>query len=237
MNRKLFIIALLVLFSACRQTQQQETSQNKNVAKDIPLYNKTPATSENKEPLFNPGIKNVPANIASFIPAGFSAIDTTSGDLNLDAYPDMILVLKNNQEDDSSEEQQDKQYKRQLLILAGQPDHTFKLVKKNDKAVASKDDGNDDDPFTGITIRNGYFSVEMGVAGGNQHWQQIVTFKYDKAKADWFLYKNGFISYRFNDSNDPNAEALVKDVEETKTVKDFGIVPFERYDIYKDDKN
>jgi hypothetical protein len=36
-----------------------------------------------------------------------------------------------------------------------------------------------------------------------------------------------------NDSQDPNAEALVLDVQKQKTVKDFGIISFDNFDIYK----
>ena len=122
-----------------------------------------------------------------------------------------------------------------MLLFLGQPDQTYKLVHRNDNAVYCFDCGGVfGDPFTGVTIKNGYFSIEHGIAGG-QHWEQVITFKYDKLKKDWFLYKDHFVSYKFNESDDPNAEALVLDVDKMRTKKDFGIIPFGKFDVYKED--
>lgn len=240
MHYKYYVIPFLLIITSCGSSTQERVSANKGVARDIPISRdtniKTASNSNKDEDIFNPAIRNLPQNIASFIPKGFSAIDTTSGDLNLDDYPDMILVLKNNLEDSTINSDDDKQQKRPLYILIGQADNTYKLVRKNDNAIECKGCGGvGGDPFTGITIKNGYFSLEHGISGG-QHWENIITFKYDKAKADWFLYKDGFISYKYNESNDPDAEALIKDVEKIRTVKDFGIIPFESYDIFKEKK-
>lgn len=179
-------------------------------------------------------INNLPPSIAQFVPAGYIAIDTTSGDLNLDAYPDMVLVLKKSGEETSSDFAKNRPEKRPLIILAGQPDKSYKLEKRNDNVVLCIDCGGaEGDPFTGITIKKGYFSVEHGISGG-AHWVQIITFKYNKQKANWYLHQDGAISYKFNDSTDDNAEALVKDNETIKRKKDFGLVSFDQYDVYKE---
>ena len=124
--------------------------------------------------------------------------------------------------------------KRPLLLLLGQVDSSYKLACRNDNAVYCIDCGGVfGDPFTGTTIKNGYFSIEHGIAGG-QHWEQVTTFKYDRAKGNWFLYKDHFISYKLNDSRDENAEALVKETDKLKTVRNFGTVPFEKFNIYSE---
>lgn len=80
------------------------------------------------------------------------------------------------------------------------------------------------DPFTGVTIKNGYFSVEH-YGGSGWRWTRIVTFKYAPAEKNWFLFKDGGDSFH----------ALDPEKVKTKisTVKNFGKVPFERFDIYK----
>jgi hypothetical protein len=165
---------------------------------------------------------------------GYEALDTASGDLNLDAYPDMILVLKRNGEDTVSDMNYDAPVKRPLLILTGTADGNYQLAGRNDNAVLCYNcSGMFGDAFTGVTIKHGYFSIEHSIAGG-QHWESVTTFKYDKGKNDWFLYIEGYISYRMNDDTSADAEALVKDVESQKTVKDFGVVSFGKYDTYRE---
>ncbi len=179
-------------------------------------------------------VNNLPTKISQFIPIGYSVIDTASGNLNLDSLNDMILVLRKDGEDSTSNFANDKPDKRPLLILLGQPNNVYKVADRNDNAVYCIDCGGVfGDPFTGITIKNGYFSIEHAIAGG-EHWEQVITFKFDKLKADWFLYKDHYISYKLNDSNDDNADALLKDVDKLETVKDFGIISFDKFNIYND---
>ena len=192
------------------------------------------ADGVNKHISFNDSVDSIPESLKTFVPAGYSAINLSSGDANLDGLTDKILVLRKNTEATTSNYAAGKPDKRPLLLLLGQPDHTYQLAIQNNNAVYCIDCGGAfGDPFTGTSIKKGFFSIEHGVAGG-QHWEQITTFKFDKAKNKWFLYKDHFISYKLNDSNDADAEALVKETDQLKTVKDFGIVSFETFNIYKD---
>jgi hypothetical protein len=177
-------------------------------------------------------INNLPKKISQFIPIGYSAIDTSSGNLNFDSLKDMILVLRKDGEDSTSDFANCKPEKRPLLILLGQPNNVYKVAYRNDNAVYSIDCGGVfGDPFTGITIKNGYFSIEHGISGG-EHWEHVITFKFDKLKSNWFLYKDHYIHYKFNDDNSDNADALVKDVDKLESVKNFGTIWFEKFNIY-----
>lgn len=121
------------------------------------------------------------------------------------------------------------------MLLLGQSDNSFKLAWRNDNVVYCIDFGGVfGDPFTGTTIKNGYFSIEHGIAGG-QHWEQVITFKYDRLKNNWFLYKDHYVSCKLKESNNPNAEALVLDVDKTKTSNEFGVIPFEKFNIYNEE--
>ncbi len=161
----------------------------------------------------------------SFIPKGFSLLSSSKGNLNLDALEDAIIVIKADNEKETSDVV-DRPTKRPLLILIGKGKNEFELVKRNENAVYCVDCGGVfGDPFEGVTIKNGYFSVEH-YGGSSWRWTRIITFKYSKAENDWFLHKDGGDS--FNVTADP-------DTKETKirTVKDFGKIAFEKYDIYK----
>ena len=168
----------------------------------------------------------VPAALKKYIPAGFEALNVTKGDLNRDAYPDFILVLKKKGEEKTSDVI-DHPEKRPLLIFLGQADQSFKLAAKSNNSVYCVDCGGMmGDPFTGISIKNGYFSVEH-YGGSGHRWTRIVTFKYSPADKNWYLFKDG------GDRFHATAPEEVK--TEVKTVKNFGKIPFQKFDIYKDE--
>jgi hypothetical protein len=232
MKRNLIYIAfVLITLFACKKAEQKTIDKNeveKQAIEQPAIVQESKLEVNNTEETDTEGIKNLPEVISKFVPKGFTVINITSGNLNLDEYSDTILVLKENNEEASEEEKN-----RPLLLLLGQPDKDFKLEKRNNRAVfCFACGGMGGDPFVGITIKNGYFSIEHGIHGG-QHWDDITTFKYDKSKQNWFLHKEGYESYKMNDSQDSNAEELVLDVKRQKTVKDFGIISFDNFDIYK----
>lgn len=169
----------------------------------------------------------VPANLKNFVPKGYDVLDLTKGDLNRDGYPDAIMVLYKKGEEKTSDVINHPE-KRPLLVLTGQADKAYKLATRSDNAVYCVDCGGQmGDPFTGITIKNGYFSVEH-YGGSGWRWTRIVTFKYSPQEKKWFLYKDG--GERFNAITHEEAKTDIL------TVKNFGKVSFESFDIYKDKK-
>ncbi|MBC9912745.1 hypothetical protein [Chitinophaga varians] len=167
-----------------------------------------------------------PTSLKAFIPKGYEILDTTTGDLNRDAWPDMVMVLRKKGEDSTSDVVEHPE-KRPLLVLLGQPDHSYKLAARNDNVVYCVDCGGMmGDPFQGVTIKQGYFSVEH-YGGSAWRWTRIITFKYAPEDKNWYLYKDGGDSFH----------ASMPDSVTTKvrTVKDFGKVPLVKYDIYKRD--
>ncbi|GGI51700.1 hypothetical protein GCM10011425_29120 [Mucilaginibacter galii] len=172
-------------------------------------------------------VVTVPANLKGFVLKGYDVLDLTKGDLNRDNYPDAIMVLYKKGEEKTSDVISHPE-KRPLLILICQPNKTYKLAGRSENAVYCVDCGGQmGDPFTGITIKNGYFSVEH-YGGSAWRWTRIVTFKYSALDKNWFLFKDG--GERFY--------AITHEEVKTKvsTVKNFGRVPFENFDIYKDKK-
>lgn len=185
-----------------------------------------------KHDTFNKKINISNEKLKSFIPKGYEAIAEKKGNLNLDKTEDCILVIRKTTEETTSNMDEGKPDKRIVLLLLGQKDGSYKLAYKNQNVSDCIDCGGVfGDPFSGISIKNGYFSIEHKIAGGH-HWEQIITFKFNKTKNNWYLYKDHFINYVLNTSNDPNAEALIADVDKLKTVKDFGEISFQKFNIY-----
>lgn len=170
--------------------------------------------------------KVAPDDLKKFIPANYTILDEAIGDLNLDQIPDLILVLKKNGEANSSDVIEHPE-KRPLLILLRDKNNALKLVRKNDNAVYCVNCGGVmGDPYMGISIKNGYFSVEH-YGGSAWRWTRIITYKYVKADKEWYLYKDGSESF--------HASAPEKVESKIKTTKNFGKVKFEKFDIYKDE--
>jgi hypothetical protein len=168
---------------------------------------------------------DVPASLKSFIPRGYEALDLSTGDLNGDAYPDAVLILYKKGEEKTSDVISHPE-KRPLLLMIGQANKTYKIAARSDNAVYCLDCGGQmGDPFMGVTIKNGYFSVEH-YGGSGWRWTRIVTFKYSPADKNWFLHKDG--GERFNAISKEEVKTTVK------TVKNFGKVPFQKFDIYKE---
>lgn len=163
--------------------------------------------------------------IEKFIPEGYTLLDSATGDLNLDPYPDILLVLKKSGEDSISNVV-DYTVKRPLLILIGQADKQFKLSARNDNAVYCVNCGGMmGDPYMGIVIKKGYFSIEH-YGGSAWRWTRIITFKYSTADKNWYLHKDGGVYYH---TTEPD-----KMETNIKTTKEFGKIAFDKFDIYSD---
>ena len=231
MLKQTLLIGFLLMLIACGQNKGKnpETISSDSLSTkthqtiDAPKENNTSAI---KREAYNEDIKNLPPNLSVFVPEGYTALDTTSGDLNLDQYSDMVLVLKKNEESTTSDVSEHPE-KRPLLILIGQADNTYKLAAKSSTAVYCIDCGGMmGDPFMNVVIKKGYFSIEH-YGGSAWRWTRTITFKYSSVDNYWYLHKDGHESFNVDDP----------DKVETKiyTTKDFGKVPFDVFDIYKED--
>lgn len=229
------LIGLFFTVTSCGQKTEStfasvtndSTVVKANANTEKPTANSADTTALNiQRQAYNDDIKNLPPTLAQFVPEGYTVLDTTSGDLNLDQYADMILVLKKNGEENTSDVVEHPE-KRPLLILLGQSDKTYKLAASNDNAVYCIDCGGVmGDPFMDVVIKNGFFSIEH-YGGSGWRWTRTITFRYSPSDHYWYLHKDGGDSFH---SAEPD-----KVTTKVKTTKDFGKVPFDRFDIYKKD--
>ena len=175
-----------------------------------------------KHVAFKKDINSLPKNIASHIPSGYTAIDTVFGDLNKDRYRDLLLVLKRNGEDTTYEE-----HKRPLLLLLGQRDKSYKMAARNDNVVACISCGGMmADPYVGAKIQKGDFSIDH-FGGSGQRWSETLTFRFSPKVRKWYLHKIALFS--FDIARPEKGESW-----KVKTIKHFGRVNFERYNIKSD---
>ena len=210
--RILFLIPFL-LFS-CRQKESPKTVLPANVEIEKPAVTSSATPSQVPD-----------SDLNAFVPAGYEILDTASGDLNGDAHTDFLLVLKKPNEEELKNTE-GAVLDRPLLILTGAAGGMLHLAARNDKVVYHVNDGGMmGDPYTGLTIKKGYFSVEY-YGGSAWRWTHITTFKWTVANNTWLLFKEGGDSFH----------ALEPDKVETevKSQKDFGKVLFESFDYNKE---
>jgi hypothetical protein len=159
-------------------------------------------------------------DLKSYIPAGYSILDRASGDLNRDSLPDIVLILKNDSES------LDYDTTRPLLLLAGDGQGKYRLLARNDHVVLCFGCGGVwGDPYEGITIKKGYFSIEH-MGGSNWRWTRIITFRYDPASGRFILHRDGGVSWYTGDNNHHDTDIL-------NNKEDFNKLPFEAFTTEK----
>lgn len=216
MTKKLIILgitAAFVLFS-CNTADSKPEESNPNM-------NPGPVEEKHEEKHEMENFNQV-LNWHDFMLPNHVLLDSMSGDLNHDGIDDMILILKRKDEEIRAFEHHEDDL-RPLLLLLGNTDGSYVLAARNDNTVLCYSCGGAlGDPYTGIAIKNGYFSLEH-YGGSSNRWTRIITYKYDKTKGHWFLHKDGA---EFMGTHD-----LDYYEEDIKTTKDFGVVRFENFDI------
>jgi hypothetical protein len=167
----------------------------------------------------------LPTAIRRALPAGYTVLDAARGDLNRDALLDWLVVLHSPDEQKTSDVI-DHPTKRPLLVFVGGAGGTYTLAARSDNAVYCVDCGGImGDPFMGLAIKKGYFTVEH-YGGSAQRWTRYVTFRYDPAARTWLLHRDGHEHFHATDPEHGTTTAT--------TAKDFGRVPLTKFDIYKE---
>jgi len=158
-----------------------------------------------------PAATDPTAEFARFVLPGYEILGFAVGDLNRDEFPtDAVLALRKTDEADEDA--------RPLLLLVRGPAGQLSFAGRNDNVVLCAECGGMmGDPYSGIVIKDGYFSVEH-FGGSAWRWSHIVTFKHADEKLGWTLHKVGGDSFH---TADPEAVET-----KVKTVADFGLVHF-----------
>jgi hypothetical protein len=161
--------------------------------------------------------------LAPFVPEGYAILSKTAGNLNLDKFEDMLLIVERKEETIGEEWIEED---RILMILLGQKGGKYEFAAKNDKAVFHSNAGGafTDEPLDSAGIKDGEFSVRM-MGGSTELWTRTITFKYSAEDKNWYLYSD---EETVIDRLDPdNACATLRMVE------DFGRVSFAQFDLFE----
>ncbi len=145
------------------------------------------------------------------------------GDITNDQIDDFIIVMQSNEYNEELTGISEA-YHRKVVLLETTNFPNFKIRAINDHIIECSDCGGSGigDPFSGITIKNNYFSFEQ-LFGSCAKNYNVITFK--STSNDFFLHSIGNESYSCHD----NKEDEVKVTRTKKTVKDFGTVTFKQY--------
>jgi len=142
------------------------------------------------------------------VPGGWEIMDTMTGDLNRDKYSDLLIVLSR-----VGEFGNDSDLVRPLLILTGNSAGELIFRERNDNVVLCYHCGGVmGDPYDGLAIRNGYFSVQH-YGGSSWRWSKIITFRYNESQKTWFLHRDAGESFNVFeiDSVEPREDVFNQD--------------------------
>lgn len=173
----------------------------------------------------------VPAGVERQLPPGFTVLGTTAATFGQHAFT--ILAL-GKQGEDKLPWPVRSAAARPLLVFERRPDGSARLAGRNDTVVMRADGGGQCDPFLDggrrIVAKARLFTVENGVACGQQHWTDTITFRFDDRHAGYVFDNERSESWSLNPSRDPNAEALVRDGPPRIERGDWARpVPFDRW--------
>jgi hypothetical protein len=170
------------------------------------------------------------SKLEEFIPENYVILDSVSGNINLDEYNDIILILKVKNEDSIANESSDF-ILRPLLILCKDRNNKYNLITRNDSLVLCFNCGGIfGDPYAGTEINNGKIKINH-YGGSNDRWTNNLTFKFNRKDKSIYLYEIEEASYNLMNITDEN-EDIDKYIESNtkrKTQKDFGKIKIEDY--------
>ena len=149
--------------------------------------------------------KSIPAELKPFVLKGYAGMDFIKEDLNGDGKKDYILVLKTVGEDTMTFDNPVWDAARPLLLIIRLTNGKLKQAAISNSLVLCKNCGGVmGDPYQGITTKPGEFTVSF-YGGSSWRWGEDYTFRYDKAKKDWFLEKHFSTSFH---SGDPETSTV-----------------------------
>ena len=114
-----------------------------------------------------PAVSETGQTTRDFVPAGWTILDSATGDLNKDKLNDAIIVLQHTGsllliKPGEAMEDTVLMQPRMLVILFRNPkDNNFYLVEQNNSFILNHDDPSMDDPYQGINIYKGIFQINF----------------------------------------------------------------------------
>jgi hypothetical protein len=169
--------------------------------------------------------KEVPKELQPYVLQGYAILDFTAGDLNGDKLSDYVLILKSITEDTLTFENSNWEAARPVLLLLRQPDGELKMAGYNASMVPCRlCGGMMGDPYQELLIKTNEFSLSA-YGGSSWRWEEMVTFRYDKEKKNWFLQTQDITSYQ---AGDPEQTTTTTKIDRAEA----GDILFDNYTQY-----
>lgn len=238
MNRLFILGLILVSVSSNRSTKISEMLSHRltfNIEGKKLTMKQFDETSECGKLSRTVGL--IPETMRAYIPKGYSIINMSSGDANLDKIKDIIIILKNNLKERKADFRDDLVVDRPFLLFLGNSDDTFTLEIKNDKVVYCRVcAGEHGDPFTGTAIEKGTILIKHNYSHSSLHiWKKETLFKYDLLRSNWFLFQDRHVTYKVRKNSQKKKKTLEIEDDSIERYKDFGDIRLQDYDIYAEE--
>lgn len=154
---------------------------------------------------------SMPEAAEALLPENGVVIAACEGDLNEDGQQDYLVVFEYLDDD------------RELIVLVNTGHGTYRVAARSKNAVLRSDDGGVyGDPFVRIWVDKGSFGVDH-FGGSNWKWSNNSGFEYSASQGTWYL--TFFQTDQYDLDNN--------DTQHMYTVKDFGRVTLEEFDMSK----
>ncbi len=114
-------------------------------------------------------INNQGKDINSFIPNGWTLLDSTKGDLNKDNHNDLVLIIQHKNsvtiiKNDSDYSDTVLTQPRILIILFhNQTANQYQLVEQSNSFILNHDDPNMEEPYQDISVSNGVLKIDFQI--------------------------------------------------------------------------
>lgn len=184
-----FIVVGIFLLTACGSESDRVDAGNLDSIRSDSLFRDSlQRVSLQRDSLRLDSIAKIPPPIhdSSFIPANYQIKDVVYGDLNLDSFPDAIVVMNSMYEAPGSL----SDIPRWFYILTGNSDGSYGVAFKSKNVTPAQEAGQMfGEPYNGIEIDSGTFVVRH-YGGSRFRWTYDYVFEYNSEKETWFYVKN-----------------------------------------------
>lgn len=150
----------------------------------------------------------------------YSIISEKEADINQDGKLDQITVFSTqwNKEIKPSDS---KLFK--VVVKLSNNENRFTTLT-NDNIIEPYYPENVASGFSDIKIKDNYFTVEQANGGGGIINRSFITFKYDKIKKGIYLHRYSILTTEMSSGDEKESKTEL-------TTKDFGLIPFEKFNI------
>lgn len=114
-----------------------------------------------------PSINNQGKDINSFIPNGWTLLDSTQGDLNKDNHNDFVLIIQHKdrvtiiKNDFDNNDTVLTQPRILIILFHNQTANQYQLVEQSNSFILNHDNPNMEEPYQDISISNGVLTVNF----------------------------------------------------------------------------